>query len=54
MPKYTTLVKQGDFIAKASNMGNKIVIVVPKDYHGQFEKITGKRLKFHWEEIFDK
>jgi len=47
MPKYTIMVKQGEFIAKVSGMGNKLVIAVPKDYHDQFDKIMGKRLKFH-------
>jgi hypothetical protein len=32
-------------------MGKKIIIIVPKDYHEQFEKIKGKHLKFHSEEI---
>ena len=51
IPKYHMAKQQGDFIAKASTMGKRIVVIVPTDYHKDFQKVIGKRLKFHWEDI---
>jgi hypothetical protein len=48
------MAKQGDFVGKASTMGKKLIIIVPSQYHNELQKVLGKHLKFHWEEIIEK
>ncbi|HJT49792.1 MAG TPA: hypothetical protein VJ729_16550 [Nitrososphaeraceae archaeon] len=50
MQKYI-MGKQGDFIARPTTMGKKLVVIIPVDYQKELRKVTGKQLKFHWEEI---
>lgn len=51
--KYTEVAKV-DFVGKPSRMGKKIIIIVPQDFHKEFEKVIGKFMKFHGEEIIEK
>jgi hypothetical protein len=34
-------------------MSNKMIIIIPKEFHKDFEKVLGKLMKFHGEEIMD-
>ena len=54
IPKYNMGKQQGDFIAKPSTMEKKLVIIVPSDYRKDLQKVMGRRLKFHWEDVLDK
>jgi hypothetical protein len=51
IPKYILAKRVVDFVGKPSMMGKKLIIIVPMEYHSQFEKIMGKFVKFHGEEI---
>ncbi|HZI70499.1 MAG TPA: hypothetical protein VFD60_04975 [Nitrososphaeraceae archaeon] len=53
IPRYL-MARSVDFIGKPSKMGNKLIIIVPADFHKDFEKLHGKFMKFHGEEILDK
>ena len=53
IPKYT-MASQGEFVAKPSRMGKKIIIIVPTEFHGDFDKVINKHLKFKWQEILGK
>jgi hypothetical protein len=51
IPKYILAKHVVDFVGKPSKMGKKLIIIVPSEFHDQFEKMLGKFLKFHGEEI---
>ena len=51
-PKLLT-VKAIDFYGKPSRMSNKMIISIPKEFHRDFEKMLGKLMKFHGEEVMD-
>ena len=42
-----------EFYGKASRMSNKIIIIVPKEFHKDFEKVLGKLMKFKGEEVMN-
>jgi len=42
-----------DFYGRPSRMSNKMIIIIPKEFHKDFEKVLGKLMKFHGEEIMD-
>jgi hypothetical protein len=42
-----------DFYGKPSRMSNKMIIIISKEFHKDFEKMLGKLLKFHGEEVMD-
>jgi hypothetical protein len=42
-----------DFYGKPSRMSNKIIVIIPKEFHKDFEKVLGKLMKFHGEEVMD-
>jgi hypothetical protein len=42
-----------DFYGKPSRMSNKMIIIIPKEFHKDFEKMLGKLMKFHGEEVMD-
>ena len=42
-----------DFYGKPSRMSNKIIIIIPKEFHKDFEKVLVKLMKFHGEEVMD-
>lgn len=48
-----TLSRKIDFYGKPSKMTNKIIIIVPKEFHKDFEKSLGKLMKFHGEEVME-
>jgi hypothetical protein len=54
IPKYILARHVVDFIGKPSKMGKKLIIIVPSEFHIEFENMLGKFLKFHGEEILDK
>lgn len=44
-----------EFVGKPTKMGKKIIIIVPNDFHDQFNaKIMGKFMKFQGETIIEK
>jgi hypothetical protein len=51
IPKY---IMDVDFVAKPTRMGKKLIIIVPRDFHQEFENVVGKYMKFHGEEIIVK
>jgi hypothetical protein len=53
IPQYI-MVKSVDFIGKPSKMGNKVIIIIPSEFHKEFEKLQGRFMKFHGEEILEK
>src|SRR5215208_7856147 len=42
-----------DFYGRPSRMSNKMIIIIPKEFHKDFEKMLGKLMKFHGEEFMD-
>jgi hypothetical protein len=44
MPKDTDLAST-KFIGKISSMGDKLIIVIPKDFHKSVEKMKGKQVR---------
>ena len=55
-PLHHADVKEGKtvvFYGKPSRMSDKIIIIVPKEFHKDFEKLLGKLMKFRGEEVMD-
>ncbi len=48
----TEMGKKISFVAKYGPMGDKVIIIVPKEYHGQIQKMKNP-LKITAEEILD-
>lgn len=44
MPK-DTQVPSVKFIGKISSMGDKLIVVVPKEYHEQIKKLKAKQVR---------
>jgi hypothetical protein len=42
-----------EFHGKASKMSDKIIIIVPKEYHKEFQPLLGKVMKFKGEVVID-
>jgi hypothetical protein len=42
-----------DFYGRPSRMSNKMIIIIPKEFHKDFEKVLGKLMKFRGEEVMD-
>lgn len=43
MPKDT--MTSAKFVGKISSMGDKLIIVIPKDFHKDVEKMKGKQVR---------
>jgi hypothetical protein len=41
------------FYGKPSKMSDKIIVIIPKEFHKDFEKLLGKLMKFRGEEVMD-
>ena len=53
-PKYTEMVtRKGQFFGRPIQMGKKRVVIIPLEFHAEFDKVMNKMLKFSWEEILD-
>ncbi|CAN5458854.1 hypothetical protein BH18THE2_BH18THE2_37890 [soil metagenome] len=42
-----------NFYCKPTKMGEKMIIIIPKEFHKEFEKSLGKLMKFKGEEIIN-
>jgi hypothetical protein len=42
-----------EFHGKASKMSNKMIIIIPKEFHKEFEPLLGKLMKFKGEVVID-
>ena len=52
--KYTDVTtRKGQFFGRPVQMGKKRVIIIPLEFHADFDKVMTKMLKFSWEEILD-
>lgn len=53
LPQYTLVKSKGKFYGKPTKMGNKTIIIIPKDFHKDLESVMGKMLRLSWEEVLD-
>lgn len=44
MPKESQLASV-KFVGKISSMGDKLIVVIPKEYHGEVKKLKGKQVR---------
>lgn len=44
MPKDTELASVR-FVGKISSMGDKLIVVIPKEFHDQVKKLKGKQVR---------
>lgn len=44
IPQHTALA-QVKFVGKVSSMGDKMIVVIPKDFHESTKKMKGKQVK---------
>lgn len=47
------VLKKGQFIGRPTQMGKKVVVIIPTEYHDDIEKVMNRMLKFSWEEILE-
>ena len=54
VPKQIMASKPIDFIGRPTMMGKKMIIIIPTEFHKDFEKHLGKLMKFRGDDVLDK